>query len=62
MDFIPPDKACKCRHLKKSFSSKYLEGPKILGFVCINPEVKKEYTQAQFSSLDICCVCEHMEE
>ena len=62
MEYVTPEKASKCNHLKRSFSGAYLECPKILGFICINPKVKKEYTQAQFSSLDVCCVCEYMEE
>ena len=62
MIYRNPECASKCKHLRKSFKGTYLDGPKILGFACVNPEVKGEYAVAQFKSLDVCCTCEHMEE
>jgi len=59
MEFRSLENASKCKDLKISRKGKDCEGPVTLGFVCVNLKVKGKFAQAQFSSLDVCCVCEH---
>ena len=62
MEYRERKEAVKCCYLRRSNSGHYLNGQSTLGFVCENPKVFGKFVQAQFESLDMCCVCKHHEK